>query len=247
MKIFMLLFLLFCPFSFLYADTKTTPIESADIFLPIPKNELGLDHYSQKLTSHKHKSSFFEMAVSSWSPSQFARPTYNNGITSFNTGSYPFISLNRMVPFFISESELALYSKFGLTSSHLVRIIRTEHGSKPYDLRESKESMTLLSLRFGLEMKGSYFAHRLLQPYAGVSILPTLALASQSELEGEVSEFGWPVEVVAGVEIYPSFLRADFLGFKKGSVGFGGHYILGSVGGSKMDDLAAQVFFRVEL
>ena len=83
-----------------------------------------------------------------------------------------------------------------------------------------------------------------IQPYGGLALAPTLALAGQSELEGSVSALGLPLELTAGAFVHTGW---EVLGFDDASFGLGGQYLLGSVDDSKLNGFGAQVFVRFGL
>lgn len=54
------------------------------------------------------------------------------------------------------------------------------------------------------------------------------------------------MEAVAGVIAYPGFLK-EFLGMRNGAIGAGARYIFGTVDNSRMNDLGAQGFLRLDI
>jgi len=211
-----------------------------DISLPVPTTELAL---STKIKEDKGPTlASFEFAASAWSPKGFSRPTYTNGRSNFERKGLPFLSINRHGPLYLFDNLSGFHSKLGLSFTRLERQGQFTSGSAFV----TTQTMNLFSLRIGAEYQGPLYLGDLLQPYAGLSLLPTLALSSQSQMEGSVSRIGLPLEAVGGVMAYPGFLRA-FAGMTNGAIGLGAHYIFGTVDNSKMNDLGAQGFLRLDI
>lgn len=219
---------------------KDTAIEvDRDISLPVPTTELAI---STKPKDDKGPTlASFEFAASAWSPKEFSRPTYANGASNFDN-SLPLLSVNRHSPLYLFNDLSGFHSKLGISFARLERSGQFTSGSAYV----TTQTMNLLSLRFGAEYQGPRYLGDLLQPYAGFSLLPTLALSSQSQMEGSVSRIGLPLEAVGGIMAYPVFLR-EFAGMTNGAIGVGAHYIFGTVDNSKMNDLGAQGFLRLDI
>jgi hypothetical protein len=152
------------------------------------------------------------------------------------------ISLNRLGQVWAKEGALSLYSRFGLSGASLERAAGfTRPNGDSYRVTQV---LRLFSLRAGLELQGPAFAG--IQPFGDFSLLPTLALATESALEPSVSRFGLPMEAAAGLLAKPLFLSHLF-GIEQGALGLGAHYVFGTVDNAKMNALGLEAFFRADL
>jgi len=225
------------------AGLSETAFAKTEISLPVPASELELSGHLPKPQTQTEPAAV-EVAVSSFSPTGFSRPTYSSGTQEFQTGSIPFLSFNRVATLFSGERLRDLRSKVGLAMMRLTRAVNVPRGVGVFN---STQDLDLFSLRLGVEYEGPFVFSDRLRPFAGMSLLPTVALASHSQLEGSVNVRGLPIEASVGFTADPSFLQEGFWGLQKGSVGLGAHVILGSVGESKMNGVGVQGFVRVVL
>lgn len=122
-------------------------------------------------------------------------------------------------------------------------VLQTQAGGT----HEAEQSLTLLSLRLGVEIQGSRYFAKVISPTLGLSLLPTMALVPRSELEGSVNARGLPLEVTGGALIYPHSLMPQIWGPNGGAVGLVAQYVFGSVDESRMDGLGVLGFFRMDL
>jgi hypothetical protein len=224
--------LLLSLFLSLAAEAKSYP-EKMNLYVPVPRSELQIEVPDTNST----EPNTVEISYSTWEPKDFRRKDYRGVNGKFET-SFPMLSLNYSTPFLFFASGGNLRAKFGLSSSALER-----KGLALGRNSEVEQTMNLYSARAGLEIDGPVFAS-VLQPYAGLALLPTLGLASQSELENSVSAFGLPFEATAGLMLKTGW---EFLGFTNTSFGLGGQYIFGTLDSSDMAGWALQGFVRVGL
>lgn len=204
-----------------------TPVPT-EVSLPIPQSEFDLDTYVPEMKPQSPVS--VEFSASTWAPREFTRSTYSGSEDEFDSGDVPFLAINRIAP--LTEKTQYVYSKLGVSAATLNR--------GPQDL-------SLFGLRVGAELRSPCYFSDVVEGYAGLSALPTLALGSRSQLENKVNEFGVPFEATLGALFSPSFLPGPSVGAKRTSIGLGVHYLFGSVGGSKVDGLGAQGSLRVDL
>lgn len=220
------------------------PVEvDRNFSVPVPSTELYLSTKPNEDLGPAIAS--FELAVSSWSPKEFTRPTYGRVTTKFSSAGLPMISLNRLAPLFLKGDGVegqGLHSRLGLSFARLERSGQFTLGSTFV----TSQTMNLLFVRLGAQYLGPRFFKSVAQPFAEFSLLPSLALSSQSQLEGSVSRLGLPLEAGLGLMAYPSFLK-DFLGMRNGAIGIGAQYIFGTVDNSKLNDLCAQGFLRLDI
>lgn len=216
----------------LAAEAKSYP-ERMNLYVPVPRSELKIELPE----ADDRDPNTVEIAVSTWEPSDFRRQDYRRVEGKFER-SLPQISLNYSTPFLFTANGGNLRAKVGLSLGALDR-----KGLALVRNAEVEQTLNLYSARAGLEFDGPVFAS-FLQPYAGLALMPTLGLSSQSELEDSVSVFGLPFEASAGLLLKTTW---DFLGFTHTTFGLGGQYIFGSLDSSEMSGLGAQVFVRVGL
>lgn len=214
------------------AEAKSYP-ERMNLYVPVPRSELQIEVPEEE----DREPNTVEISYSTWEPKDFRRKDYRGVNGKFET-SFPLLSLNYSAPFLYFANGGNLRAKFGLSSASLER-----KGLALGRNAEVEQTLNLYSARAGLEIDGPVFASAL-QPYAGLAIMPTLGLASQSELENSVSAFGLPFEANAGLMIKTGW---EFLGFTHTAFGAGGHYIFGTLDGSDMAGWAFQGFVRVGL
>lgn len=216
----------------LSAEAKSYP-ERMNLYVPVPRSELQIEVPEAR----DAEPSTVEIAYSTWEPKDFRRKDYRGVNGKFET-SFPLLSLNYSAPFLYFANGGNLRAKFGLSSASLER-----KGLALGRNAEVEQTMNLYSARAGLELDGPVFAS-LIQPYAGFALLPTLGLASQSELENSVSAFGLPFEASAGLMLKTGW---EFLGFTHTAFGLGGQYIFGTLDSSDLAGWALQGFVRVGL
>jgi hypothetical protein len=228
------------------AKKKTKALEpepERNISVPVPATELYLSTKPNEDVGPAIAS--FEFGVSFWAPGEFTRPTYGRGTSTFVASGLPFLYLNRLAPLYLlgeGANGYGFHSRLGLSFARLERSGQFTSGSSFV----TTQTMNLISLRAGVEFLGPRFLGQLIQPYANLSLLPTLGLSSQSQLEGSVSRIGLPLETGLGLILHPEFLR-EFLGMRNGALGAGAHYIFGTLDNSKMNDLSAQIFLRLDI
>lgn len=206
-----------------------------------PQSEL--DILSQIRQEEETPPSSFELGASSWSPSGFSRSQFDGRSSDFSRTSLPVLSINRIAPLVWFSKGAALAWKAGLGFASLERSATVVTAGVPIS---GRQNLALLSARLGLEYQAPRFAKDLLQPYAGIAALPTLATAPASLLGRRVNAIGLPFEAGLGLMARPRFL-ADFGGFRQGSFGLGAQYLFGAVDGSSLAGFGAQAFFRVSL
>ena len=135
----------------LHAAPKKQPTtsqqETSDYAVAIPKTELQL---AAKTPIIDETPVTFEFAVSSWSPSGFSRPTYNDGERAFGRSQTPFVSISRIAPF--GEEPTAWHSKLGLAASSLERKVSVAITG---GTQEAQQDLNFFSARIGAEYRGS--------------------------------------------------------------------------------------------
>jgi hypothetical protein len=214
------------------AEAKSYP-ERLNLYVPVPRSELQIEVPEAR----DLEPSTFELAYSTWEPSDFRRQDYRGTHGKFE-GSFPLLSLNYSSPFLYFSRGASLRAKFGLSYASLER-----KGLALGRNAEVEQAMNLYMARAGLEIDGPVFAS-LLQPYGAFTLLPTLGLAGQSELENSVSAFGLPLEASAGLMAKTSW---ELLGFTQATFGLGAQYIFGTLDGSDLAGWGFQGFVRVGL
>lgn len=216
----------------LAAEAKSYP-EQMNLYVPVPRSELRIEVPETR----DIEPNTAELAISTWRPGDFRRKDYRGTNSEFSS-AFPQISLNYSAPFLFTNGGGNLRAKIGLSFSSLGR-----KGLAFVRNAEVEQRLNLYSARAGLEFDGPVFSS-MLQPYAGLALLPTLGLSSQSELENDVSAFGLPFEASAGLLLKTGW---EFIGFTHASFGLGGQYIFGSLDGSDMAGWGLQAFVRVGL
>lgn len=216
--------------------------EADKVTIEVPQSELDVG--SQLDEGPGNVPASVELGVSSWSPDNFTRPSYQGNAPKFTGGSFPYITLNRTKPF-------ALFPGNGASLSYIIGISygQLERAGTVSQLgsgRPASETLSLVSARAGVEYGGPRFASGTLQPFATFSVLPSYALAPQSQYEDRVSEAGVPFEASAGIFYHAPFLR-DFLTVTNGTFGISAHYLFGSIDSSKLAGLGVQGLFAVTL
>lgn len=218
--------------------------ESREIVLPVPVSELKLDDTEGRRSVTGQVVTELEFGVSSWVPEEFSRPTFSGESRVFERGSYPHVSANRLAPFVARGGPHSWYWRLG---GSLLNLRRTVSLRQTVGSRDVSQSLTLASVRLGVEYAPQRFSSSLLRPFIGVALVPTMALAARSQLEERVSSGGAPLETNVGFVVRPSYLRGEFLGLRNGSIGVSAHSIFGDVDGSSMSGLGVQGLMRVEL
>lgn len=185
----------------------------------------------------------YELAVSSWTPRSFYRGTYSGTAAGFERSGLPSLGLTRIAPIRWWSNGAAFSWKVGLGLVNLERegFLSTQ-GVRFY----GTQSLSLVSVRAGIEYQALTLLGGLIQPYVGFSVLPTLALSSRSQLEEKVNEVGFPFEATGGLLVRPGFLK-DFGGFRQGAIGLGALYTFGSVGESNLRGYGLQGLVRFSL
>jgi hypothetical protein len=223
------------------AKPQKAEVIPQDITLPVQTSQLKLENESLKL---RPTPSNLEIGISSWSPDAFSRSTYSNGEVNFGSGSYPFVSANYVSPLAASTDGFGFHWKLGFASVSLKRSVTVSHYTRTYEV---EQKLTLVSARLGVEWRGARILTRTLQPLLGFSVLPTLAVSPKSQIEGNVSERGYPFEAVGGVIIHPKYLFGDSRAFEDSSMGVVAQYIFDSVESSKMEGMGVLGFVRFAL
>lgn len=217
------------------------PVEppKAEFSFPVPQPEIEMRAQTPLIQEDVVT---FEVSVSSWSPKGFTRSTYNNGDQSFERSSLPFLSLSRLAQ--LGDEPIGFYSKLGIAAASLQRDVDV---TIPGGTAKSTQSLSLFSVRLGAEYRARKYFKEALSPIVSFAALPTLAVGSKSQLEGQVSTKGIPMEAGVAFALSPSFLPETETGLKNTSIGLGVHYLFGNIGGSKLDGIGAQGSLRVDL
>lgn len=214
------------------------PPPSTEFSVAIPSSEIELKQPEEDTTG---EGSSIEVALSSWSPSNFTRKTYLGQTGSFHAGTIPYVSLNVRYPFAHYSNGANLAVKAGFSGTNLERegSVGLTGGTV-----NSTQTLNLFMARAGVEYQALRFSF--LQPYVGLALLPSVALSAKSTFEDRVSAFGVPLEGTLGLIARPQLFK-DLLGLTHGALGIGAHYIFGSIDESRLNGLGVQGFFQLSL
>lgn len=211
------------------AEPKNPGRENEVVVVEVPRSEL--DVKSRLEEDSDGPSSQMELGVSTFGPRDFTRSTYAANASKFAPKGVPFLALNRVAPIKVFPGNGAgLFWIAGASYSQLERSGEVRYLSSTH---VAEQTLSLLSLRAGLEYQGPRFASRWLAPFVSLSALPTYEFAAESELEGRVSNTGVLGEGAAGILVRPTFLK-EFLSVYDGTIKFGAHRVIGNLGGSAM-------------
>lgn len=215
----------------LTAQAKSFP-ERERITVPVPRSELKIEPVESKAPEFDS----MELGFSSWKPKDFERKDYRHQSSAFSR-SFPQVSLNYRSPFLFAARGANLAYLAGVSYASLERT-----GIALSRPAEVTQTLHLYQARAGLEYNGPKL--RFLAPYLRFSLLPTLLLAPDSELESSVSALGLGLEAAGGLLLLSDY---EILGFKQLTLGLGGQYLFGSVDDSQLKGWGFQAFLRFGL
>jgi hypothetical protein len=217
--------------------------KDTEIYLPVPQPEIDLK--TDQVDINAKKNIGFEVNVSSWVPSSFQTSADINGASNFQATGVPQISIN----LWNGDSTwtfnwLNVTPKFGLSYDQLQRSASFSSANSNLTVTQNAN---LYSARAGVELtssRGDFFGH--LRPFLDLSLLPTWALATNSEVDEDGFSRGYlNFEEVAGLSWgFPrlaNMLGAEGLAFEVGLEGTQG------VSGSPLSGFGILAGTRIEL
>ncbi len=216
--------------------TAPKPAETPDLVVSVPSSEIDIPEVVEEISPP----ATVELGASSYTPDNFVRGSYSAGNSSFEQGSLPFVTINRLGEF----SNLSGWSarwKAGAFASALERTVNIPSST---GTRAATQSLQLFGLRVGSELQSPSLLRMKL--FAGAAFLPTLALSSASAVEGSVSQFSLAGEFVGGLQYQPPFLD-EFFGFRRGAFALSAHHVTGKVQDSELKSTGVMGTFRLDL
>ena len=217
--------------------------KDTEIYLPVPQPEIDLK--TDQVNINAKKNIGFEVNASSWVPSSFQTDSNLSSVSGFQSTSVPQISINMWNGDNAwTFNWLNVTPKFGLTYDQLQR--SGSLGISTTNLTVT-QNLNLYSARAGVELtssRGDFFGH--LRPFLDVSLLPSWALATTSQVDNQGFSRGYlNVEEVAGLAWgFPrlaNMLGAEGLAFELGIEGTQG------VAGSPLSGYGILAGTRIEL
>jgi hypothetical protein len=217
--------------------------KDAEIYLPVPQPEIDLKTDQVQINAKKNIG--FEVNASSWTPTSFNTPTDLASVSNYQSTSLPQISINMWNGDNAwTFNWLDVTPKFGVSYDQLQRT--GSFGNSGTTLGVS-QNVNLYSARAGVELtssRGDFFGH--LRPFVDLSLLPTWALATTSEVSyAEYSQGFLNFEEVAGlswgIPRLANMLGAEGLSFEIGIEGTQG------IGGSPLAGFGILAGTRIEL
>lgn len=132
--------------------------------------------------------SWLEMGLSSWAPGNFTLPGADG---NFGRAGIPSLFVNYSMPAFLP----GLKAKIG---GNYLALSRSNDVSSDAAVISNTETVNLFSARIGAEYTPTTLAGKTLEPYAGLALLPTFGMTSQSAVDDGNLYFGVPVELSLG-------------------------------------------------
>ncbi|RZA09017.1 MAG: hypothetical protein EOP11_03055 [Proteobacteria bacterium] len=218
---------------------KKEPVRS-EFSVEVPVSEV--DVVAQAKRDEEKGNVAYELSISTWSPSNFTRPSFQPDVLKFKNGGIPLVGIARIAPLKISEDGSGFHWRAGLNFVNLERQGLSQIGPVEY---ASSQTLNLISLSLGIEYRGPEL-WQVAQPYANFSLLPTYLLGPRSPFEEPVNEWGLPMELGAGLLARPAFLEGIF-GLGDGAVGLGAHYMFGSIDASSLSGFGGRAFLQIVL
>lgn len=220
---------------------KPAIVTKTELTLPVLQSDLKMD---QTQAGPGKDRPVLEFSASSWQPMQFSRPTYQSGLSTFERGPLPHLSVNHISALTDQSHRRGLYLKVGAAGSQLKRSVAQNLSGRKQD---AEQTLTLLSLRLGAELRDRKYWAGAVQPLLGFSLLPTVVLGARSQLEDQVNEQGLPTEAQLGLLIHPRAWLGSKWFLDESSLGIMAHAVFGTVGSSDLQGLGAALSFRMNL
>lgn len=185
----------------------------------------------------------YEFAVSSWVPGNFKRGSYTGDESTFQRGSAPAFTVNRISEIANLGRGVRISSLFGLSYLQMSRTKLQTIGG--FGNGSATEDLNLIMGRAGVQCAWSDLLPWGFEPNMSFALLPTWATADQSAYENGVGEFGTPLEATVGL-LWRTGLRASVIRGDM-SLGVAWQAITGAVGGSSMKGSGWEGAFRISL
>jgi hypothetical protein len=218
---------------------KKEPVKT-DFSVNVPLSEV--DVVAQAKRDEEKGNVAYELNFSTWSPSNFTRPSFQPDVLKFKNGGIPLVGIARIAPLKVNEDGSGFQWRVGLSFVNLERQGLSQIGPVEY---ASFQTLNLISLHLGVEYRGPEL-WEVAQPYVGYSLLPSYLLGPRSPFEEPVNEWGLPMELGAGLLARPAFLEGIF-GLGDGAVGLGAHYVFGSIDASSLAGFGGRAFLQIVL
>ena len=215
------------------------PEEEIQVYsLPIQQSEIKLVPVAPIPITHHE----FEITGSTWAPKNFQLASNINDAGNFERAGLPYLSVNYITKSYDVGSNGTLSTKFGLSYMSLTRS-GDLGGTYSHNV---SETLNLISLRLGAEYAMKNILPWSLEPAFGLYVLPTWLAASETELDGGVNAYGFPIEASADL-LYRSSDMSKLIGSSDLVLGFGLHDIYGNVQRTDMSGLGVQGIIRLSM
>jgi hypothetical protein len=176
---------------------KDAEPENTEIAVPVPQSILNFESLPKPVETKTFNQ--WEVSVSNWQPRSFSEGAYVAGAGNFESVKIPMISLN-----VFSGSGGELFSgakwtpKFGGSFNQLARSGALQLSASSFNV---EQTTNIISARAGVELTSQNEFWGVVKPFVDLSLLPSFALTTVSELSDGSQRGLLAFEEVAGVSV----------------------------------------------